>query len=253
MAVAIEACRLIASGATRTFRAPAIRVRLCAMSSRIPVPIPTHPDVQIESSRRVWSGRFPLDVVTFRNRRFDGALSGPRTWELWRRGNAAALLPYDPVTDSVVLIEQFRFPMVPAGLDPVMVELPAGLCEQDESPEDTIRREMREEMRMDATRLVTIGRFALTPGGADEVVTLFAGLVAAPPADADGVAWHAGEPTENEDILVRVWPAARAIEAALAGTMPNVVTTLGLLWLAARRDWLRERWQSGDNALKETA
>jgi ADP-ribose pyrophosphatase len=246
MVVSGRSVPLIVSGPTRTFRALVIRVRLCAMSCRIPAPIPARPDVQIESSRRVWSGRFPLDVVTFRNRRFDGALSGPRTWEFWRRGNAAALLPYDPVTDSVVLIEQFRFPMIPTGLDPVMVELPAGLCEQDESAEDTIRREMREEMRMDATRLETIGRFALTPGGADEVVTLFAGLVAAPPADAEGVAWHAGEPTENEDILVRVWPAARAIEAALAGAMPNVMTMLGLLWLAARRDWLRERWQPAD-------
>ena len=39
------------------------------------------------------------------------------------------LLPYDPVADTVVLIEQFRLPALAAGLDPVLVELPAGLCD----------------------------------------------------------------------------------------------------------------------------
>lgn len=212
------------------------------MSVRTPPPIPAHPDVVIDSESRVWSGRFPLDVVRFRHRRFDGAQSGVRTWELWRRGRAAALLPYDPVTDSVVLIEQFRFPALAAGIDPVLVELPAGLCEDGEAPETAIRREMIEEMRMSADRLEHIGGFLLTPGGADELCELYVGRVAAPPTDADGIAWHAGEAEENEDIRVRVWPADTAIAAAMAGKMPNIVTAAGLFWLAARRDWLRDRW-----------
>jgi len=49
-------------------------------------------------------------VVKFRHRRFDGTMSGIRTWEVWRRGRASALLPYNPIADAVVLIEQFRFP-----------------------------------------------------------------------------------------------------------------------------------------------
>ncbi len=89
--------------------------------------LPPHPDVTIESAQRVWNGRFPLDVVGFRQRQFDGSTSGLRTWELWRRGRAAALLPYDPTADAVVLIEQFRLPALAAGLDPVLVEIPAGL------------------------------------------------------------------------------------------------------------------------------
>ena len=212
------------------------------MSIRTPRPIPAHPDVTIESGQRVWSGRFPLDVVRFRHKRFDGGMSGVRNWELWRRGHAAALLPYDPVRDAVVLIEQFRFPALAAGLDPVLVELPAGLCEDNELPEATIMREMAEEMRMQADRLEHIGGFLLTPGGADEVCELYAGRVVAPETDADGIAWHAGEASEDEDIRVRVWPADTAIAAAMAGKMPNIVTAAGLFWLAARRDWLRQQW-----------
>ncbi len=209
------------------------------MVSRI---IPPHDGVDISSVETVWDGRFPLQLVRFRNRRFDGRLSGERRWELWRRGNAAALLPYDPWTDRVVTIEQVRLPALAAGVDPLMVELPAGLAEAGEDPESIVRREAQEEMRLRPDRLERIGGFLLTPGGCDEHCTLFAARVHAPDADAEGFAGYAGLAEEQEDIRIRVLPAAAAIERAVAGLYPNSVTTIGLLWLAARRDWLRERW-----------
>lgn len=214
------------------------------MPARTYPPIPSHPDVVIESQQRVWDGRFPLDVVKFRHRRFDGAMSGTKTWETWRRGRAAAVLPYDPVSDTVVLIEQFRFPALVAGIDPVLVELPAGLVDDGETPEHTARREMIEEMALSVGELRHIGSFQLTPGGADEVCELYVGRVAAPPADADGIAGHAGMAAENEDIRVRVWPAQKAIDAALDGRLVNSVAAIGLLWLAARHEQVRAAWRS---------
>lgn len=214
------------------------------MNPRIHPPVEPNHDTRIDSQQRVWDGRFPLDVVRFRHRRFDGRFSGIRTWELWRRGRAAAVLPYDPDSDQVVLIEQYRLPALAAGIDPVLVELPAGLCDTGESPEQTARREMLEEMALPVTTLHPIGDFMLTPGGADELCALYLGRVVAPAADADGVAGHAGLADENEDIRIRVWPASRAIEAALAGRFANVVTTLGLLWLAARHDTMRAAWRT---------
>lgn len=207
-------------------------------------PLPAHPDVEIVGDRRVWSGRFALDVVTFRHRRFDRTMSGERTWELFRRGRAAALLPYDPWSDSVVLIEQFRLPALAGGLEPVMVEIPAGLCDGDETPEATVRRETVEEMGLSADLVEPIGDFILTPGGCDERCTMFAGRVRAPPADADGLAGNGGLADEHEDIRIRVWPAERAIEQAVAGGFPNSVTTIALLWLAARRTSLRAQWRA---------
>jgi ADP-ribose pyrophosphatase len=207
-----------------------------------PAALPAHPDVTIESTQRVWDGRFPLDIVRFRQRRFDGATSGQRTWELWRRGRAAALLPYDPIADAVVLIEQFRLPALAAGLDPVLVEIPAGLLDRPEPAEATARRETQEEAGLAVDQVETIGEFLLTPGGSDELVSLFVGRVRVPATDSAGIAGMAGLAVENEDIRVRVWPAAEAIEAALAGRFPNVVTMVALLWLAARRDRLRQEW-----------
>ncbi len=194
------------------------------------------------SSETAWKGRFSVEIVKFRHRRFDGAMSGVRTWELFCRGRAAGVLPYDPVTDQVALIEQFRLPALAAGLDPVMVEIPAGLCDHDEDPAATVLREAQEEMGLAVDLLEPIGDFVLTPGGSDERCTMFVGRIRAPRAGPDGVIGHGGLADEQEDIRARLHSAADAIEAAIAGRFPNSVTTIALLWLAARRDWLRAHW-----------
>jgi ADP-ribose pyrophosphatase len=214
------------------------------MPSRTPPPIPPHPDAIIVSQTRAWSDRFAVDLIRFRHRRFDGVMSEPRTWELWRRGRAVALVPYDPITDSVVLIEQFRLPALVAGIDPVLVELPAGLIEDGEDPETAMHRELHEEMRLQADRLQRIGAYLLSPGGCDELLDLYVGRVVAPAAGADGIVGHAGAEAEGEDIRTRVWPADKAIALALNGETPNSVTAIGLLWLAAKRDSLRKQWST---------
>src|SRR5918994_644998 len=78
-------------------------------------PVPAHPGLTVLEDEVVWDGRFPLQRVRFRYTRFDGAPSSELTWELWRRGSGCAVLPYDPVRDSVALIEQFRLPALAAG------------------------------------------------------------------------------------------------------------------------------------------
>ncbi len=207
-------------------------------------PLVGTPDLTIESQSRPYAGRFAVDVVKFRNRRFDGSMSGVRTWELFRRGRAAAVLPYDPWTDQVVLMEQFRLPALAAGLDPVMMEVPAGLCEGGETPEQTVRREIREEIALETDALLPMVDVVLTPGGSDERCTLFAGRVHAPPAGPDGIAGTAGLASEEEDIRARVLPADLAIERALGGAYANSVTVIALLWLAAKRQQVRAEWQA---------
>ena len=209
-----------------------------------PAPLPAHPDVRVESDETVWNGRFALQRIKFRNRRFDGAMSGLRTWELWRRGRAAALLPYDPVADVVVLIEQFRLPALAAGVDPVLVEVPAGLCDPGEDPETTLLREAEEEIGLTPRRLLPVGDFLLSPGGSDEQVAVYVGEVTSPPTDAEGIVGTAGLDAEHEDIRIRVWPAARAIAQALDGKFTNMITSVALLWFAARRESVRQAWST---------
>ena len=203
------------------------------------VSLPAHPDVEIDSIRRVWQGRSALDLIEFRHRRFDGAMSARRSWEVWRRGPGVALLPYDPAADALVLIDQFRLPALAAGVDPVMVEIPAGFREAGESIEASLLREASEETGLEPDRLMRIGDFLLSPGGSDEIVTIFAGRVTAP---AGGIAGLAGLASEHEDIQVRVWSARAAIAAVLGGKITNSVTAIALLWFALRHETLRTEW-----------
>ena len=202
------------------------------------------PPVIVDSCETVWKRRTQLNVVQFRNRRFDGTLSAVRTWEVWLRGHAVGVLPYDPVLDRLVMIEQFRYPALLAGVEPVMLEVPGGFTDAEETEEQTAAREMQEEMGLTPDRLHRVGQFVLTAGGSDESVTIFAGRVVTPAADAEGVAGFGGLASENEDIRIRVLDAQAAIENALAGRYPNSITSLALLWFASKRDWLRQEWRA---------
>ena len=205
--------------------------------SALSTPIPPFPGLSIESDETVWDGRFPLHRVRFRNRQFDGDTSGPRTWELWRRGMAAAILPYDPARDVFVLVEQFRLPALAAGFDPVVREAPAGLCEPGEDAEVTVRRELEEETGLRATAVLPIGDFLLSPGGMDEHCALFLGRVVAPET-----AGRFGLVEEQEDIRIVLQPAAEAVEDALSGRVSNASLAVALLWFGLKRDQVRRDW-----------
>lgn len=185
-----------------------------------------------------------MTLVRFRHTRFDGAVSAARTWEVLRRGRAAAVLPYDPWTDQVVLVEQFRIAAVAAGFDAVMTEIPAGMTDAGEMPEETARRELEEETRLRADLLAPIGEVLLAAGCSDERISIFAGRIHVPDAGADGVVGLGGLASEGEELRIRVVPAAEAVEKAVAGEYPNSVTAIALLWLAARRTALRAEWLS---------
>jgi ADP-ribose pyrophosphatase len=196
------------------------------------------PPAEIIDRSTLAPGRWPLEAIRFRYRRFDGAFSDPQTWTVWRRGRAVAVVPYDPITDRVVLIEQFRLPAWLAGRDPVLLEVPAGLLESAD-PEACARREVAEEAGVELLRIEAVGDFLLTPGGSDETIMLFAGQVAAPQLGQGGV--H-GLAHEHENIRVTVFDAADAIAAAFDGRVANATTAIALAWLGLNRDRLRKEW-----------
>ena len=65
-------------------------------------------DVRVLEELTVWSGHYSMRRLTLQHRRFAGGWSDPVIREVFERGDAVAVLPYDPATDSLVLIEQFR-------------------------------------------------------------------------------------------------------------------------------------------------
>jgi ADP-ribose pyrophosphatase len=194
-------------------------------------------DVEVISRETCYQGYFRIDRYRLRHRLHDGGWSGEMTRELFERGHAVAVLPYDPVADAVVLLEQFRVGAYAAGLPCWQIEIVAGIIDPGETPEAVARRETVEEAGCPVLELVPVYRYLVSPGGASESVTLFCGRV-----DSAGVGGIHGLPHEHEDIKVEVVPWAEALRRLESGAIGNAITLIGLQWLALHRDALRRRW-----------
>jgi ADP-ribose pyrophosphatase len=207
----------------------------------IPVPadaLPRHADLEILQAEIGFSRHSRVDVVRFRHRRFDGAWSGERVFDVIRRGPAVAILLYDPDLDRIVLIEQFRLAALYGGRSPWQLEAVAGLVDSDETPEEVARRETREEADLDPIGpLLPIQKMMPASGSLDEVIWLFCGRV-----DSGGAGGVHGLAEEHEDIRVVVKEFAE-VEALLdGGTVESAHTLVMLSWLLRHRDRLRREW-----------
>jgi ADP-ribose pyrophosphatase len=186
----------------------------------------------------VWDARFAYQIVRFRYLRRDGTPSSLLTWELWRRGDGVIILPWDPATDRVALIEQFRLPALAAGEEPVMTECPAGLLEAHEDPLEAARRELQEETGLPCRRVLRMGEFMLMQGGCDERLHFHLAQVALDDAEHPprGLA-HEGEETQ-----VVVLDARDAFAMVAENRIRNAPCAMSLLWLQVNHERLRREW-----------
>src|SRR5437763_107866 len=137
------------------------------MSSLLPDLTPP-PGIEIVSRRLAYKGYFRIDEYVIRHGNFAGGLTPPLKREVFERGHAAAVLPYDPARDLFVLCQQFRVGAYCAGAEPWQIECVAGIIEDGESPEDVARRETEEECGCVAMDLIPMQRYLVSPGGASE-------------------------------------------------------------------------------------
>ena len=185
----------------------------------------------------VFQGYFRMARYLFRHSLYQGGQSGEFSREVFERGQAAAVLPYDPVRDEVVLIRQFRAGTFAAGRHPWGWEIVAGIVEEGEAPEDVARREAVEEAAVQILDLVPLYSLVLSPGACSEICDIFLGCI-----DASGVGGIHGLESENEDILVQVMPFAEARALLARDEIDNAAAVIALQWLALHRDELRSRW-----------
>lgn len=185
-----------------------------------------------------YQGVFRMVCLKMRHQRFDGSWTKILTREVFDRGKAVAVVPYDPERDEVVLIEQFRCGAYIAGWQAWMLEIVAGIIDEGEAPHDVARREMREETGLLVTALEPIARFMPSPGAVSETVDMYVGRV-----DARHCQAYGGLATEGEDIRVLRLPAREAIGLLSTGRVDTAITLIGLQWLALNRDALRDRWK----------
>src|SRR4030095_14212984 len=115
-----------------------------------------------------YQGRFRVSRYQFRHGLYQGGQSAVLKREVFERGTAAAVLPYDPRRDEVVLIRQFRAGSYVAGRHPFTWEIVAGIIEDGESPEDLARREAVEEASLEIRDVTPIHDVIVSPGACSE-------------------------------------------------------------------------------------
>lgn len=189
----------------------------------------------------VYRGFFNLSQYRLRHTLFGGGWSDPLIRELFHRGRCVAVIPYDPVTDQVLLIEQFRIGAVGDKPVPWLVEIVAGAVESGEAPEEVARREAMEEAGCVLDELIVIGEFYTTPGGCSEKVSVFCGLVQG--ELREGIF---GLVEEDEDIRVLVVALDEALAWLQSGIIDSAIPALALQWLALNRGRLQALSDSVD-------
>jgi ADP-ribose diphosphatase len=194
-------------------------------------------DVRVLEDQVAWSGHYAMRQLTLQYRSFSGGWNEPVVRELFDRGDAVGVLPYDPGTDSLILVEQFRPGAMREGESPWMLELIAGVVEAGESDEDVVHREAMEEAACEMAELVPIATLFPSAGACSEQVRLYCGRV----SSGEGSGIH-GLEDEGEDILVHTLPRADVLKMLAQDKIPNGHTLIALQWLQIHADALKERW-----------
>ena len=187
--------------------------------------------------KQLYSGFFRLTGIELRHDLFDGGESPVLTRELLDRHQAAAVLPYDPNRDEVVLIEQFR---IGAGDDPSgpwLIEIIAGLKEPGETAEALIQREALEEAGCTVTNLMPIHRYYSSPGSCNELIEIYFGRT-----ETAGLGGIHGIDEEGEDIRVHVVSSDTAFEWLDQGRIDSAMPIIALQWFRLNRESIRQQW-----------
>ncbi|EGR1891245.1 ADP-ribose diphosphatase [Vibrio vulnificus] len=196
----------------------------------------TPEDVEVLSKEPLFLGFFKMIKYRFRHKLFAGGWSNVIEREMFERGHAAAMLPYDPIRDEVVLIEQIRVGAL-EHQHPWQLEIVAGMIDRDESADDVVRREAQEEAGLEVGQLVSVVSYYPSAGGCSEKLDVFIGEVDA--SKAHGI--H-GLDYEDEDIRVHVMTREQAYDLVKRGKIENGASIIALQWLELNHLQLKSQW-----------
>jgi len=137
-----------------------------------------------------------------------------RDYDLVEHGDSVTILPLDD-DGNIYFVTQHRI-----GAEKTLLELPAGVLDENEPPLTAAKREIREETGMAAKNFQELGGFFLAPGYTDEFMTVFL---------ATGLYESALDPDEDEFLNVVIMPAAEAYQKAVAGEIHDGKSLAALL------------------------
>ena len=190
----------------------------------------------IEETQDYKKAIFRIVQAKLRHEKFSGEMGDEITRLSLERGDAVAAVIHNPVEDTILLIEQFRYPTYGKTGDGWVQELPAGIVEEGEDPSYTMKREIEEETGYEVDTLRHLYTFFLSPGGSSERVFLYYGRLDTDEKTFDG----GGLDHEGEDIRTLRMPVDEALKKLKDRGFTDAKTILGLQWLQMNRTALEK-------------
>ena len=182
--------------------------------------------VRVKKVETLSDRHYRLNEVEFDYRRGNGEWQTQKR-EVFDRGHAAALLPYNVANRTVVLARQFRLPAYLAGHDDLMIEAAAGMLD-DETPEKRIRAEAEEELGYRLHDVRKVFEAFMSPGSVTERLHFFVAEYEATMRVGDG----GGLAEEGEDIEVLELPIDAALAMISDGGIADAKTIMLLQYAA---------------------
>jgi nudix-type nucleoside diphosphatase (YffH/AdpP family) len=179
---------------------------------------------------------FRIVETRLRHERFDGRMSREMTRLSLERGDAVAAIMYNPLDDTIVLEELFRYPTYDKTKNGWLVEIPAGMIDEDESPADAMIREIEEETGYRVDTVKEIFNFFLSPGGSSERVFFFFSRINPNQRINQG----GGLANENEDVRTIHIKVDAALKLLAEQKIKDAKSIIALQWLAANRSRLKD-------------
>jgi len=193
-------------------------------------------DWKIHQKQLQYDGHFKVTQYQLTHQKYDGNETPMLRRELVARNDAVAMVAYDPHSDELVLVEQFRIGAINEQ-QPWLIEIVAGLIEQDEVPENVVIRECQEEIGCKPSELLKIGGFYTSPGGNTEWIHLYIGKIS-----VSKIAQSGGLDHEGEDIKVMVVPASDIPYMLSTGEIRSAIAIIGLQWFVMNHENIRQTW-----------
>jgi len=179
----------------------------------------------VEDRQTVYDGFFNMQKLKLRYTTFAGGQMEISRELFWRDDAVCALL-FDPLSEEVVMIEQFRIGALDHPHSPWLLELVAGIVEQGETAAEVAHREAEEEAGAELQALIPISRYSVSPGGSREYIDLFCACV-----DASTISGDHGLAEEGEDIRVHRIAVQQAFAMVASGRIDNASSIIALQWL----------------------
>ena len=179
----------------------------------------------IINKKKIHDGFFKLHELTFTHQKHDGKWSSRIKREVFGGSHVAAVLPYDPINKKLLLIEQFRPGLLYRKDGPVMIEIVAGMIDQEETPADAAQRECLEETGCSVKNLQNIHSYYPAPGSSESFYHIFLGEI-----ESFAGKRIVGQADENEDILVGSYSIDEVRNLLKKKKIINGLTLIALQW-----------------------